>query len=79
MDFTEINESAKVHPGEYLLYSPGNQIVVCGAFNRAENYIRAFGNGRYVEDKINQFKKIQVTAKERKTVRKTKRCGGCKG
>ena len=79
MDFTEITEDARVHPGEYLLYSPSSQIVVCGAFNRTEDYIRAFGHGRYIEDKIGHFKKIEVTARERKTIKKTKRCGGCKG
>jgi|TARA_R110002110_G_scaffold301887_1_gene515835 hypothetical protein len=79
MDFMEINENSQVHPGEYLLYSPSSQIVVCGAFNRSEDYIRAFGNGRYIEDKIGSFKKIQVSAAERQKVRKTKKCGGCKG
>ena len=79
MDFMEISENSRVHPGEYLLYSPSSQIVVCGAFNRSEDYIRAFGNGRYIEDKIRSFKKIQVSAAERQKVRKTNKCGGCKG
>jgi hypothetical protein len=34
MEFTEIDEQAKVFPGEYLLYSPQNRIVVCGAFKK---------------------------------------------
>jgi len=79
MDFAEISEETKVFPGEYLLHAPTNQIVVCGAFNRCENFIRAFGNGKYVEDVIHQFKKIELTRTERKKARKTKRCGKCKG
>ena len=79
MNFTEISEEAMVYPGEYLLYSPNNKIVVCGAFNREENYIRAFGDGKYVEDAIPNFRKIQVEAKERKEIYKRKKCRGCKG
>ena len=79
MDFTEISDKIKVFPGEYLLYSPKNEIVLCGAFNRGEDYIRAFGNGRYIEDQIRAFKKISLETHEVKAVRKRKRCGGCKG
>tara|TARA_R100000008_G_scaffold47750_1_gene28297 strand:- start:745 stop:990 length:246 start_codon:yes stop_codon:yes gene_type:complete len=79
MDFTEIGEETKVFPGEYLLHTPSNRIVVCGAFNRGDNLIRAFGNGKYVEDVIHQFKKIELTKVEQKKARKTKRCGKCKG
>ena len=38
MNFAEISEEAKVFPGEYLLHSPTNQVVLCGAFNRKENF-----------------------------------------
>jgi hypothetical protein len=76
MEFTEIDEQAKVFPGEYLLYSPQNRIVVCGAF---KNFIRAFGNGKYIEDNIANFKKIEMTNQEKKRSRKIKRCGSCKG
>ena len=48
-------------------------------FNRKENFIRAFGNGRYLEDSIDKFKKIQISTEEQKVIRKTKTCGGCKG
>jgi len=79
MNFAEISEEAKVFPGEYLLHSPTNQVVLCGAFNRKENFIRAFGNGKYLEDSIDKFKKIQISSQEQKAIRKTKTCGGCKG
>jgi hypothetical protein len=79
LEFTEIDEQAKVFPGEYLLYSPQNRIVVCGAFNRDANFIRAFGNGKYIEDNIANFKKIEMTNQEKKRSRKIKRCGSCKG
>ena len=79
MDFTEIDNEPKVFPGEYLFYEPQNRIVVCGAFNRTENFIRAFGNGKYVEDEISKFKKIVMNHAEKKRSRKIKRCGSCKG
>ena len=79
MDFTEIDNESKVFPGEYLLYEPQNRIVVCDAFNRTENFIRAFGNGKYVEDEISKFKKIAMNQAEKKRSRKIKRCGSCKG
>mgnify|MGYP000874486206 FL=1 len=79
MNFAEIKQEAVVYPGEYLLYSPHNKIVVCGAFNREENYIRAFGDGKYVEDEILNFRKIVLEAKERKKMHERKRCSGCKG
>ena len=79
MNFTEINDSSKVFPGEYLLYSPTQQVVLCGAFNREHNFIRAFGDGKYIEDKIDKCKKIELERQERKQLSKTKGCGGCKG
>tara|TARA_B100001094_G_C17453206_1_gene449257 strand:+ start:120 stop:362 length:243 start_codon:yes stop_codon:yes gene_type:complete len=79
VNFTEIDDSSKVFPGEYLLYSPTKQVVLCGAFNREENFIRAFGNGKYIEDRIANFKKIELERKERKRLSKNKTCGGCKG
>tara|TARA_R110001583_G_scaffold31434_2_gene107517 strand:+ start:342 stop:581 length:240 start_codon:yes stop_codon:yes gene_type:complete len=79
MNFTEIEQESIVYPGEYLLYSPDNKIVVCGAFNREHNYIRAFGDGKYVQDEIPNFRKIQIEGKERKKMYERKRCTGCKG
>ncbi len=79
MNFTEIDDKSKVFPGEYLLYSPTQSVVLCGAFNREQDFIRAFGNGKYIEDKIINFKKIELERKEQKQLSKNKRCGGCKG
>ena len=79
MNFTEIEDSSKVFPGEYLLYSPTQSVVLCGAFNREQDFIRAYGNGKYIEDKIVNFKKIELERKEQKQLSKNKRCGGCKG
>ena len=78
MNFTEIDDSSKVFPGEYLLYSPTQSVVLCGAFNREQDFIRAYGNGKYIEDKIVNFKKIELERKEQKQLSKNKRCGGCK-
>ena len=70
MEFEEITEKSNVRPGEMLLYSPRNSIVVCAAVD----------NGRYLEDIIVNFKKIVITKKEfKKQVRsKCKGCGGGK-
>ena len=78
MKFVEINESAKVYPGEYLLYEPTKVVVLCGAFNRNKNMIRAYGDGKMIEDRINQFKKIEIMAKDIKANYKSK-CKGCGG
>ena len=78
MEFKEIDETAKVFPGEYLLYSPQQRIVMCGAFNRDQNYIRAFGDGRAIEDTIEKFKKIHLDREEAKEYHeKRRKCKGC--
>lgn len=80
MNFVEIKKHANVYPGEYLLYSPNNNIVICGAFNRADNFIRAFGSGKYIEDTIEKFKKIELDAQDRDDIKGNRtRCKGCGG
>jgi len=78
MEFEEITEKSTVAPGEMLFYSPRNSIVVCAAV--VNDSIRAFDNGRYLEDAMANFKKIVITKKEfKKQVRsKCKGCGGGK-
>ena len=76
MKFTEIKEDSKVYPGEYLLYKPTQIIVLCGAFNREKNMIRAFGQGRYIEGQISQFEKIEMTVAQQKQQYRS-RCKGC--
>ena len=76
MKFEEISETQKVTPGEYVLHEPTQQIVMCGAFNRENNFIRAIGMGRSLKDKISNFKKISLTEEEKKD-RKVSRCKGC--
>tara|TARA_Y100001972_G_scaffold123757_1_gene171581 strand:+ start:504 stop:740 length:237 start_codon:yes stop_codon:yes gene_type:complete len=78
MKFVEIKESSKVYPGEYLLYKPTQIIVLCGAFNRDKNMIRAFGQGKYIEGAINQFEKIEMSVAQQKQQYKS-RCKGCGG
>ena len=78
MNFQEIKADSKVYPGEYLLYEPTMTIVICGAYNKSENYIRCLGNGKVFSDSIAKFKKINLTAEERKVQRHT-RCKGCSG
>ena len=59
MEFQEISDELKVHPGEYILHQPSQQIVLCGAFNRKEGFIKALARGRLMEDRIENFKKIK--------------------
>ena len=78
MKFDEIVEESKVYPGEYLLYEPTMEIVLCGAFNRENDMIRCLSRGSLLEDQISKFKKIRLTEKEHKD-RKYTKCKGCSG
>ena len=77
MKFQKIKKASKVFPGEYLLHTPSNQIVLVGAFNYDEDFIRCLNNGKLMTDKVNNFMKIEVTKKESKIART--RCKGCSG
>ena len=61
MEFDEITDGVKVYPGEYILHTPSNQIVLCGAFKGSVGLIKALVNGRVMEDKIEHFQKIKVS------------------
>jgi len=76
MEFDEITDGVKVYPGEYILHTPSNQIVLCGAFKGSVGLIKALVNGRVMEDKIEHFQKIKVSKKEQR--KKIRRCSGCK-
>ena len=78
MTFETIAEDTTVVPGEYLLHTPTRQIVMCGAFNRSHDLIRALSNGRLIEDKIENFNKILLTKDEKKRRQPRQSCGGCK-
>jgi hypothetical protein len=75
MEFYEIENEMLAAPGEYLLHVPTKQVVMCGAHKQTEGLIRVLHNGKLIEDKVHNFKKIRVAPKE-KIVR---RCSGCKG
>ena len=77
MKFEEITAEHRVFPGEYLLHTPTRQIVICGAFNRAADVIKALSNGKLLQDKIANFHKIAV--KDRRTRTLHRNCNGCKG
>ena len=78
MNFIEIENDAKVFTGEYILHIPTNQVVLCGAFNRAEGAIRVLARGKMFTDSISNFKKINMSNKERKESARSGRCGSCK-
>jgi len=75
MNFIEIPEDDKVTPGEYILHTPTNQVVLCGAFSRERGDIRVLARGKMFTDKIANFKKIYMTREEK---RKQPRCRSCK-
>jgi hypothetical protein len=78
MELFEITEDLKASPGEYIYHHPSRQIVLCGSFNRAHNTIRALARGRMIVDKIENFKKIQLTRDEQMASRVTSGCAGCR-
>jgi hypothetical protein len=78
MKFAEINGETKVFPGEYILHVPTNEVVLCGSFNREANTIRVLASGKMFTDSIGNFRKINITAKQRKEMKKTS-CKGCRG
>ena len=75
MEFIEITEGMKATPGEYIYHLPTGQIVLCGAFNRSNNMIRALSQGKLFTDNIDNFKKIKLKSGER--MRRSH--GSCKG
>ena len=77
MKFTEIEKNMKVSPGEYILHVPSKQIVLCVSFSWTNGNIKVLSQGKMFVDKIENFKKINVTAKDRKEKTKKKGCG-CK-
>jgi hypothetical protein len=77
MELIDIEENAKVYPGEYLLHIPTRQIVVCGAFLKSENKIKVLKNGQLLIDNIKNFQKIKLSRKEKRE-NKSYSCGGCK-
>jgi hypothetical protein len=75
MEFYEITDEDKPHPGEYILYVPSRAIVLCGAYTGAR--IKALHNGKLIEDKAENFMKIKIGTKEKrkKFFSKCKACG----
>ena len=78
MRHRKITPESIVEAGEYLFYEPNQQIVLCASFSSTEGLIRAFMSGRLLEDKIENFKKIELTAAEQADDFDY-RCKGCKG
>jgi len=66
MDFVNIDDNSKVYPGEYLLHVPSKQVVVCGAFIKSENKIKALKNGQLITEDIKNFQKIKLSQKNTK-------------
>tara|TARA_R110000824_G_scaffold117556_3_gene269573 strand:+ start:57 stop:296 length:240 start_codon:yes stop_codon:yes gene_type:complete len=78
MKHRKITPESTVEAGEYLFYEPAAQIVLCASYNRKEGSIRAFVRGQLMEDKTENFKKIELTPTERREGH-ISGCKGCKG
>ena len=78
MELFDITESLKAVPGEYVFHNPTRQIVICGSFNRETNTIKALAGGQMLVDKIENFKKIKLTPKERRANKAKSGCKGCR-
>tara|TARA_Y100000034_G_C6765681_1_gene341300 strand:- start:203 stop:439 length:237 start_codon:yes stop_codon:yes gene_type:complete len=76
MEFDEITEESRVYPGEYLLYTPRMEIVLCGAYMPSKKKIKALAYGKMIEDDLHHFQKIRLSSEERKE-RSSTRCKGC--
>ena len=73
--FQAIKKASRVSPGEYLLHTPSQQIVLCGGVKRDEGVIRVLANGRLLED----FQKIFLPRKDLRKTKVKRPCSGCKG
>ena len=60
MKFYDIEDDMMVYPGEYVLHTPSKQIVLCGAFKKIDGLIKGMANGTLLEDKIENFQKINT-------------------
>lgn len=78
MEFLDIEKDTKVYPGEYLLHKPTSQIVMCGAYKKAEGLVRFLARGKLDEDRVENFQRLQLSREERKTQRLKRQCTGCK-
>ena len=76
MEFFKIKEGMVVHPGEYVLHKPTNNVVLCGAFKRDLGIIRGMAGMKLFEDKIENFRKIKLN-KDEQMERRVSRCKGC--
>ena len=79
MKLHEIEENTTIAKGEYLFHLPSQQIVVCGKLNRDSNKIQAIGAGRILLDKIENFRKIQLSKEEHHKRIRQRKCSKCKG
>lgn len=75
MKFKEILSPDKVFPGEYVYHIPSSSLGLVGAFLGDE--IRVLINGKILQDKTENFRKIILSKeeKQRHQASKCKKCG----
>ena len=75
MEFYDITEEDKPHPGEYIFHVPSQSIVLMRrVYGRP---YKGLHNGKVLKDKVENFKKIKIGMKEKKQkfVSRCKACG----
>ena len=78
MRYAAIKETDRVSPGEYLLYEPTQEIVLCGSVSYDNGTIKALGAQGMISDTFDNYKKINMTKRERAESQQA-RCKGCGG
>ena len=78
-ELKQIEGLPNVYAGEYVLYVPHNQIVLCGWHRNDGVIIHAWNRELgYVEGPAQEFRKIRYTPEEQESVRlKRSKCKGC--
>jgi len=78
MKLIDIDTLSQIAAGEYLFHQPTGQIVVCGQIRSGNDKIKVLMQGRVLEDRLDNFQKIQLTTEESQA-RRISGCGSCKG
>ena len=77
MELIEIDDNTKTVAGEYIYHAPTDRVVMCGSIDKNKNQIVALAGSNLFVDKINNFKKIKLSQKERQERIARRRCRSC--
>jgi hypothetical protein len=77
MEFIEINENNKTVAGEYIYHEPTKRIVMCASFDKKRNVIVFMSGTQIGKDTAENFKKIKLSEKEKRSRYARRRCRSC--